>query len=188
MTAMAVNRESVPWWVVLLQGIAAIIIGFFLVSRPAAGAIFLVQVLGWYWLITGIISLVMIFVDSTGWGWKLVIGILGIIAGLYIIRNPLQGTLVAMSTFVILVAIQGIIIGVINLIILWLLNALNISIAGGLLGAVINLVIAAAVLMLGSNIVSGVRTKGFVGALVAALAIAVVGWLIVLALGAVVPA
>ena len=116
MTAMAVNRESVPWWVVLLQGIAAIIIGFFLVSRPAAGAIFLVQVLGWYWLITGIISLVMIFVDSTGWGWKLVIGILGIIAGLYIIRNPLQGTLVAMSTFVILVAIQGIIIGVINLI------------------------------------------------------------------------
>ncbi|MCB0157412.1 MAG: phage holin family protein [Caldilineaceae bacterium] len=84
--------------------------------------------------------------------------------------------------------VVAIVIGVINLIILWLLNALNISIAGGLLGAVINLVIAAAVLMLGSNIVSGVRTKGFVGALVAALAIAVVGWLIVLALGAVVPA
>lgn len=116
MTALAVNRETVPWWVVLLQGLAAIVIGFFLMTNTAATTVFLVQVLGWYWLITGLISIVMIFVDSTGWGWKLLIGILGVVAGLYIVRNPLQGTLVTLSTFVLLVAIQGIIIGIINLI------------------------------------------------------------------------
>jgi putative membrane protein len=83
--------------------------------------------------------------------------------------------------------ITAIVIAVINLAILWLLNAMNVTIAGGFLGAIIHLVIAAVVLMVSANIVSGIRTKGFVGALIAAVAIAVVGWLIMLALGAFVP-
>ena len=84
--------------------------------------------------------------------------------------------------------IAAIVIAVINLAIMWLLSALNITIAGGFLGAIIHLLIAAAVLMVSSNMVAGIRTKGYLGALVAALVIAAVGWLITLALGAFVPA
>ncbi len=84
--------------------------------------------------------------------------------------------------------IAAIIIAVINLAIMWLLNALNLTIAGGFLGAIIHLLIAAAVLVVSSNFVSGIRTKGYTGALVAALAIAAVGWLVALMLSAFLPA
>lgn len=116
MTAVAVERGGFPWWVPLLEGIAAIIIGIFLLTNPAATTAFLIQVLGWYWLITGIISIIMIFVDSTGWGWKLLAGILGIIAGFYIVNHPLVSTVMVPTVLVIVLAIQGIIIGIINLI------------------------------------------------------------------------
>lgn len=47
-----------------------------------------------------------------------------------------------------------------------------------LLGAIVNLIIAALVLMLAGNFVSGLRVKGFLGALIAAIAIGLVGWLL----------
>jgi len=115
-TASDVNQPVIPWWVPLLQGIAAIVIGLFLISNPLATTVFLIQVLGWYWLISGIMSIVLMFVDSTGWGWKLFSGILGILAGVYIINHPAISTLLVPSTLIIVLAIQGIIIGVINLI------------------------------------------------------------------------
>ena len=42
----------------------------------------------------------------------------------------------------------------------------------------VNLIIAALVLMLAGNFVSGLRVKGFLGALIAAIAIGLVGWLL----------
>jgi putative membrane protein len=75
--------------------------------------------------------------------------------------------------------LAAIVIGVLNLIVTWLLSVLKITIGGGWLGAIINLVIAAAVLMLAGSWISGLKVKGFVGALVASIAIAVVGFLVV---------
>ena len=116
-TAVATeNPGGIPWWVPLLQGIAAVLIGIFLITNPAATTVFLIQVLGWYWLITGIISIIMIFVDSSGWGWKLFAGILGILAGFYIVNHPMISTLMVPTVLIIVLAIQGIIIGIINLI------------------------------------------------------------------------
>lgn len=80
--------------------------------------------------------------------------------------------------------VAAIIIAVVANLINWLLGLLGITIGGGFLGAIIHLVIAAVVLMISGNIVRGMRVKGFVGALVAAIAIGVVGWLIGLVVGA----
>ncbi len=80
--------------------------------------------------------------------------------------------------------IAAIIIAVVAGIINWLLGLLGITIGGGLLGAIIHLIIAAVVLMISGSIVRGLRVKGFVGALVAAIAIGVVGWLIGLVVSA----
>ena len=74
--------------------------------------------------------------------------------------------------------IAAIVIAVLNGLVAWLLNVLHITIGGGWLGALINLVIAAVVLMLAGNWIKGLRVKGFVGALIAAVAIAVVAFLI----------
>jgi len=73
--------------------------------------------------------------------------------------------------------IAALVIAVVSGLITWLLGLLGVTIGGGLLGAIIHLVIAAIVLMVAGNLVSGLRVKGFVGALIAAIAIGLVGWL-----------
>ena len=81
--------------------------------------------------------------------------------------------------------IAGIAIAVVGGVITWLLSALGITIGGGLLGAVVNLLVGAVVLLISDRFVPGMRVKGFTGALVAALAIGVIAWLISLLLGAI---
>ena len=63
--------------------------------------------------------------------------------------------------------------GVVN----WLLGILGITIGGGFLWGIVSLVVAAVVLLLADKFVSGMKVNGFVGAIVAALGIGVVGWL-----------
>jgi putative membrane protein len=78
--------------------------------------------------------------------------------------------------------IAAIVIAVVSGVIMWLLGLLGIQIGGGFLGAIVHLVIAAVVLLISGNIVRGLRVRGFGGALVAAIAIGAVGWLVSLVL------
>ncbi len=80
--------------------------------------------------------------------------------------------------------IAAIVIAVVAGLITWLLGLVDITIGGGILGAIVHLIIAAVVLMISGNIVPGMRVKGFAGALIAAIAMGVVGWLISLVVGA----
>jgi len=107
---------SIPWWLVLIEAIAAIIVGLLLLINPGSTLIVLIRLLGFYFLITGVLSIISIFIDSSAWGWKLFSGILGILAGIVIVDHPLWATLIVPTTFVIVIAIFAIIIGVINLI------------------------------------------------------------------------
>jgi putative membrane protein len=79
--------------------------------------------------------------------------------------------------------IAAIIIAVVGGIITWLLDLLGISIAGGWLGAIIHLIIAAVVLMISDRLLKGLRVAGFVGALVAAIAIGAVYWVLAWLIG-----
>jgi uncharacterized membrane protein HdeD (DUF308 family) len=106
---------EVPWWLVLLQGIAAVFIGLLLVTQPGATLFTLVVFLGVYWLVGGIFDLVGIFLDRTNWGWKLFTAILGILAGLLVVRNPLWATIALPATLVWLLATIGIVVGVVGI-------------------------------------------------------------------------
>ena len=79
--------------------------------------------------------------------------------------------------------IAALVIAVVGGVILWLLGLLGITIGGGLLGAIILLIVAAVVLMLSDKVVPGMEVKGFSGAIIAAIAIAVVSWIISWLLG-----
>lgn len=74
--------------------------------------------------------------------------------------------------------IAAAVIAIVGGIIYWLLGVLGITIGGGWLGAIINLIIAAVVLLLAGRFVKGMKVNGFVGAIVAAIAIGVVTWVI----------
>ncbi len=105
----------VPWWAILLEGIAALIIGLLLLAAPVFSVIAAVQVLGVYWLIVGITSIVSILVDRTNWGWNLIWGILGIIAGIAVLEYPLLSAILVPETLILYIAILGILIGLMGL-------------------------------------------------------------------------
>ncbi len=115
-TTAVAQPKMTPWWLVLLEGIALIIVGLFLLTDPAITAVVLVQVLGIYWLIKGIFDIVSIFIVQQGRGWRLFSGILGIIAGIVILNHPLWSPLVVGSVLVIVVGILGIFMGAMSLI------------------------------------------------------------------------
>jgi uncharacterized membrane protein HdeD (DUF308 family) len=107
----AAEPAAFPWWLVLLQGVAALLIGVLLVTNPGITVLTLVVFLGVYWLIGGVFDLVSIFLDHRGWGWRLFTGVLGIIAGLVIVRNPLWAGLAVPTTLVYVLGIIGVIVG-----------------------------------------------------------------------------
>ena len=105
------------WWVFLLKGFAGIILGFFLLTEPAATIAALATLLGFYWLVQGVLSLVQVFVDrSIPRIWSLLSGIVGIIAGLFVLRHPLLAALTVPTVIVIILGLQGLVIGVFEII------------------------------------------------------------------------
>lgn len=115
-SSLSAETPPVPWWLVLIEGIAAVLVGLMLFARPAATTILLVQFLGVYWLVTGVFSIVSLLWNRSAWGWKLFSGILGIAAGLLIIRNPLWSTLLVPSTLAFMLGAIGIVIGFLQLV------------------------------------------------------------------------
>ncbi len=105
-----------PWWLILLQGLAAIILGILLLIAPSITMIALVQIVGIYWFVAGILGIVHIFIDSRHWGWKLLSGVIGIAAGILVLQNPLTSSILVPATLVIVLGIQGVIMGAIYVI------------------------------------------------------------------------
>jgi uncharacterized membrane protein HdeD (DUF308 family) len=109
-------QQATPWWVLLLEGIGALIIGILLLLQPEMTTTLLVLLLGLYWLFSGILSIVRIFQDRSMWGLKLAAGILGIIAGLLVLQFPLGATIILQATVVVILGIIGLVVGLISII------------------------------------------------------------------------
>jgi uncharacterized membrane protein HdeD (DUF308 family) len=82
------EQSSNPWWLVLIEGSAAIIMGIFLLANPGSTLAVLVRLLGICFFAAGILSITVIFIDKTALDWKLFAGIIGILAGFMIIEYP----------------------------------------------------------------------------------------------------
>lgn len=109
--AMERGRAGPPWWLVLIEGIALVVLGVLWFASPGMTTLVAVTFLGAYWLVAGIFEIIGIFMDRSMWGWKLFIGILGIIAGIVVMRHPLWSSAIVGATLVIILGIQGLIIG-----------------------------------------------------------------------------
>ena len=72
----------------------------------------------------------------------------------------------------------AILIAVIAAVVYGLLGTLGITIAGGWLGAIMNLIISGLVLMVAGRILPGLKVAGFAGALIAAIGIGIVTWIV----------
>lgn len=110
-------QQSSIWWVFLLQGIAGILLGLMLLTAPAATLVTLVTFLGFYWIVSGVLSLVQMFVDRTvPWIWSLLIGLVSVAAGVLVVKHPLVAALTVPTLIVLVFGIEGIVIGILELI------------------------------------------------------------------------
>jgi uncharacterized membrane protein HdeD (DUF308 family) len=110
-------QQSSIWWVFLLQGFAGLILGLMLLTEPGATIVALTTLLGFYWLIMGVLALVQVFVDrSTPWIWSLLTGIVGILAGIFVLRHPVFAALTVPTVLVIVLGVQGLVMGVFEII------------------------------------------------------------------------
>jgi uncharacterized membrane protein HdeD (DUF308 family) len=129
--AMTFETRQSPWWLVLMGGILNIIVGILLLVNPGKTTIAFVWVLGLYWFVQGIFVLVGMFIDHSAWGWKLFMGVLSIVAGIFVLRHPIASALTIPAFLVLLLGIQGLIMGVISLVMAFKGGGLG----AGLLGA-----------------------------------------------------
>lgn len=114
------------WWIPLIQGIAAVIIGVLLLTNPATTLITIAIFLGAYWLVGGIFDIVGAFTrrgGDKGWFWSLIAGAISIIAGLFLLSQPLAGAIALPFTLAILIGAGAVVSGIFNII--WAIRARN---------------------------------------------------------------
>jgi uncharacterized membrane protein HdeD (DUF308 family) len=115
MTAAAVatnKQKAIPWWLVLLEGIVAVILGAMFLIWPAKTALVVTPLIGLYWMFDGIFAIISIFLDHTAWGWKLFIGIIGIIAGWFLFTSPVVGAFSLAIAMVWIIGFMGLFSGI----------------------------------------------------------------------------
>ena len=85
------NAIASTWWIPLIQGIAAILFGFYAFTRTGQTMATILFFLGLYWIFNGLFSIIAAISGSTENSrlWQLIGGGLSIIAGIFAVSHPL---------------------------------------------------------------------------------------------------
>jgi uncharacterized membrane protein HdeD (DUF308 family) len=103
------------WWLVLLRGIFAIILGILAFIWPVATAAAFVWVFAFYAVIDGIVNIVQaVSTRKTDprWVWLLTIGIVGVIAGVVVMIFPAAAGALALLVLLWIVVVWAIMSGI----------------------------------------------------------------------------
>jgi uncharacterized membrane protein HdeD (DUF308 family) len=97
------QAASTIWWLVLLRGIFAIILGIILFTTPGATLIVIMTFLGAYWFVDGIFTLIASIQgkkENKNWGLGVFGAILSILAGLAVFAQPIVATIFTTAVLV----------------------------------------------------------------------------------------
>jgi uncharacterized membrane protein HdeD (DUF308 family) len=103
-----VNRIApwkVPWWVVLVEGTIALVVGLYILAQPQQASTWLAQLMGAYVLVN---SGVAIYAGFSGSGppneqpFRLIVGGVSLVTGLLALAQPLLVTINTPASFTIL--------------------------------------------------------------------------------------
>lgn len=106
------SPDHVVNYAFLLGGVTALIFGVVLLIRGDDALSLLVLILGLWWLIQGVFMVFAVFVDREDAGWKLAIGLLGVVAGILVLNNPNEATDLFKGAFGVVLGIIGILVGI----------------------------------------------------------------------------
>ena len=82
------------WGLFLAEGIVLVILGLLAIVIPPLATLAVTILIGWLFLISGAVGLVTTFraKGAPGFWWSLVSAIIAIIAGLFLLVDPLSGS------------------------------------------------------------------------------------------------
>jgi uncharacterized membrane protein HdeD (DUF308 family) len=110
-TREQVRELTAAWWLLLVMGLLSAVVGVIVLAKPSHSLATLAVITGLFVLIDSIFELVTsLFADRGGGGALL--GVLGIVVGILLIRHPIHGVL----AIALLIGIWLVAIGVIRLI------------------------------------------------------------------------
>jgi uncharacterized membrane protein HdeD (DUF308 family) len=136
------QKPWIPWWLVLIQGIILLILGGYLLAYPLQTLFVLLIFLGAYFFVGGIFAIISAAVTKHDVGWKILLGILGIIFGLLILTYPYYSTLLVLPLLAILIGVWALIMGFI-----WLFRGFGMKDWGsailGIIGIIFGIIILA---------------------------------------------
>jgi uncharacterized membrane protein HdeD (DUF308 family) len=98
----------------LLGGLMAIIFGAILLFRQEAAIGVVALLLGLWWLIQGAFLVFSVFIDPEDMWWKLLLGVIGVSAGIVVLANPVQSGEFLGSALAIVLGVLGILTGVVG--------------------------------------------------------------------------
>ena len=154
----------------LLQGSAGLVLGAMLITQPGATLVALTTFLGFYWLITGVLALVRVFTDrAVPWIWSLLVGVVGVASGILVLKHPLLAAVTAPTVLVRILGVDGLIMGVSDIIGSFTGGGIG-SFILGLINAVVGL------LLLSSSVAAALAVPLVFGVFLLVQGIALITW------------
>ena len=115
MTTEAATDRTINY-AFLLGGLTAAIFGIILLIRQEEALTLMIVLLGLWWMIQGAFMLFSVFIDREDWVWKVLLGVLGLVAGIIVMQNPDDAVTFLGSALAIVLGIIGVIIGIMAII------------------------------------------------------------------------
>ena len=100
----------------LIWGVLLLVSGLYFIGNPVSSALIWITFLAIMWLVSGVLDATdAVMRRGHYWGWKLGGAVLGILAGLYIIMNPLLGSFFVLTTAFLFLAFVAIFQGIMSI-------------------------------------------------------------------------
>jgi len=103
------------WWLVLLRGILAVLLGIILLTDPGVALMIILIYIGVFWFIDGIFTVLASVKGrkhQADWGWGIFSGVISILAGLAVFSQPLMAAILTTTFLVYLVGFMVIVSGI----------------------------------------------------------------------------
>ncbi len=120
--AVTMLDDAPAWGFVLLQGILVLMMGMLILSRPIASTFILVQLMGLFWLIDGVIAIFQSIFSKNltqGRGWTMFGGIIGVLAGLVVLNNQIAATIITPAILLYMVSFVFMFQGIVKMFLGW---------------------------------------------------------------------
>src|SRR5580704_6269441 len=111
MQRVVANAIHAHWGLFLIEGVILVILGAAAIIVPAVATLAFTLVIGWLFLISGGVGLVTTFWmrNAPGFWWSLVSGVIGIAAGVILIRWPISGSVSLTLVLIAFFTVEGIV-------------------------------------------------------------------------------